>query len=131
MATAQGTDQITRAVDLYVEGCREGDAGKLREAFHPDARMWGSLAGQRVDIPISAMIAMVDGKPVDVDGSYRASVTAVEQTDDTASVTLAEEGFWGTVSFVDFFALARIDGEWKIVNKVFVHTGGEPPAPPE
>ena len=40
-----------------------------------------------------------------------------------------EEGFWGTVSFVDFFTLARIDGAWKIVNKAFVHTDGEPPAP--
>ena len=127
-ATAQQADQITRTVDLYVQGAREGDADKLREAFHPDSRMWGSLAGQRYDVPIDEMIAMLDGKPVDVDGSYRAEVTSVEQTDDVASVVLVEEGFWGTVSFVDFFALARIDGEWKIVNKTFVHTGGEPPA---
>jgi hypothetical protein len=129
--TAQETDQITRAVDLYVEGCRDGDAEKLREAFHPDARMWGSLAGSRVDIPITDMIAMVDGKPVDVDGSYQAKVTSVEQTDDVALVALQEEGFWGSVSFVNFFALARIEGAWKIVNKAFVHTGGMPPAPPE
>ena len=54
---------------------------------------------------------------------------AVEQTEDTAAVTLVEDGFWGTVSFVDFFSLAQIDGAWKIVNKTFVHTGGEPPAP--
>jgi hypothetical protein len=64
----------------------------------------------------------------DVDGSFHAQITSVEQTYDAASVTLAEEGFWGTVSFVDFFSLARIDGTWKIVNKTFVHTGGEPPA---
>ena len=127
--TAQETDQITRAVDLYVEGCREGDADKLREAFHPDARMWGSMLGQRYDVPIGDMIAMVDGKPVDVDGSYQARVTSVEQTDDVASVVLAEEGFWGTVSFVDHFDLVRIEGTWRIVNKTFVHVGGEPPAP--
>jgi hypothetical protein len=127
--TAQEADQITRAVDLYVEGMRDGDADKLREAFHPDARMWGNLGGQRFDVPIAEMIAMFDGKPADVDGSYRAEVTAVEQNEDVASVVLAEEGFWGTVSFVDFFALARIEDEWKIVNKTFVHTGGEPPAP--
>src|SRR5947209_10309167 len=126
--TAPETDQITHAVGLYVEGCREGDASKLREAFHPEARMWGSLGGQRYDVPITAMIEMVDGKPVDVEGSYRARITSVEQTDDVASVTLTEEGFWGTVSFVDFFSLARTDDEWKIVNKTFVHTGGEPPA---
>ena len=45
--TAQETDQITRAVNLYIEGVRDGDAAKLREAFHPDAHMWGSMAGQR------------------------------------------------------------------------------------
>jgi hypothetical protein len=37
-------------------------------------------------------------------------------------------GCWGGVSFIDVFALARIDGSWKIVNKVFAHTGGEMPA---
>ena len=127
--TAQQTEQITHAVDLYVQGVREGNADKLREAFHPDARMWGSLGGQRVDIPIAEMIAMFDGKPADVDGSYRAEVTSVEQNEDVASAVLVEEGFWGTVSFVDFFSLAQIDGAWQIVNKSFVHTGGEPPAP--
>ena len=127
-STAQQTDQVTAVVQLYVEGAREGDADKLRAAFHPEARMWGSLGGQRFDVPIAAMIEMLDGKPVDVDGSYVATITAAEQTGDTAHVVLAEEGFWGTVSFVDFFSLAEIDGEWKIVNKTFVHTGGEPPA---
>src|SRR3954451_7329714 len=126
--TAPQTDQITAAVGLYIDGAREGDAGKLREAFHPEARMWGSLGGQRFDIPISAMIEMFDGKPCDVDGSYVATITSCEQNEDTAEVTLAEEGFWGTVSFVDFFSLARIDDEWKVVNKTFVHTGGELPA---
>jgi hypothetical protein len=127
--TAQETDRITRTVNLYVEGVKNGDAAKLREAFHPDSRMWGSLMGQRYDVPINDMIAMFDGKPADVDGSYEARITSVEQTDDVASAILAEEGFWGTVSFIDFFALARIDGAWRIVNKTFVHTGGEPPAP--
>jgi hypothetical protein len=61
--TAQETDQITRAVDLYIEGVRDGDAAKLREAFHPDAHMWGSMAGQRYDEPVAELIAMVDGKP--------------------------------------------------------------------
>src|SRR3954453_19486760 len=126
--TAQETDQITAAVQLYIDGAREGDADKLRAAFHSDARMGGSLAGQRSDGPISAMIEMLDGKPVDVDGSYVATITSCEQTDDTAEVAIAEQGFWGTVSFVDFFSLARIGDEWKIVNKTFVHTGGELPA---
>jgi hypothetical protein len=127
-ATAQSTQQISDAVQLYIDGVGDGNAAKLREAFHPEARMWGSLAGQRFDVPITEMIAMFDGKGADVDGSYVARIVSIEQTEDTAIVTLAEEGFWGTVSFVDFFSLARIASEWKIVNKTFVHTGGQPPA---
>jgi hypothetical protein len=129
MATT-GSEQgeITRAVDLYVEGVRDGDGAKLREAFHPEAWMFGSLAGTRYDEPIGELIALVDGKPVDVDGSFQARVMSVEQVGDAAFAVLEEDGFWGTVSFTDFFTLARIDGTWKIVNKTFAHTGGEPPA---
>jgi Putative lumazine-binding len=127
-STAQETDRIARAVNLYVEGVRDGDAAKLREAFHPDARMWGSMAGQRNDEPISELIALMERVPADVDGSFHARVTSVEQTDDAASAIVSEDGFWGTVSFVTFLSLARIDGMWKVVNKTFVHTGGEPPA---
>jgi hypothetical protein len=128
MATT-GTEQaeITRAVNLYAEGVRDGDAAKLREAFHPQAWMFGSLAGTRYDEPIDELIALVDGKPVDVDGSFQARVVSVEQVGDAAFAVLEEDGFWGTVSFTDFFTLARIDGAWKIVNKTFAHTGGEPP----
>jgi hypothetical protein len=129
MATT-GSEQreITRTVDLYVDGVRDGDGAKLREAFHPEAWMFGSLAGTRYDEPIGELIALVDGKPVDVDGSFQARVMSVEQVGDAAFAVLEEDGFWGTVSFTDFFTLARIDGTWKIVNKTFAHTGGEPPA---
>jgi hypothetical protein len=119
--------EITRVVDLYVEGVRTGDGAKLREAFHPQAWMFGSLAGTRYDEPIGELIALVDGQPVDVDGSFQARVVSVEQVGDAAFAVLEEQGFWGTVSFTDFFTLVRIDGEWKIANKTFAHTGGEPP----
>jgi hypothetical protein len=128
MATTR-TEQaeITRVVNLYVEGVRDGDAAKLREAFHPQAWMFGSLAGTRYDEPIGELIALVDGKPVDVDGSFQARVVSVEQVGEAAFAVLEEQGFWGTVSFTDFFTLAQIDGAWQIVNKTFAHTGGEPP----
>src|SRR5438034_999336 len=60
---------------------------------------------------------------------YRANICSHRMTlGDAAFVVLEEEGFWGALSFVDFFSLARIDGNWKIVNKTFAHTGGELPA---
>ena len=126
-ATGAEQSAITRAVDLYVEAMRDGDAAKLRDAFHPDAWMFGSLAGTRYDEPIGELAALIDGKSVDVDGSFQARVVSVEQVGDAAFVVLEEQGFWGTVSFTDFFTLVQIDGAWKIANKTFAHTGGEPP----
>jgi hypothetical protein len=125
--TATDREAITSAVQLYVDGASTGDVAKLKEAFHQKAWMFGSFGGQRVDMPIAQMFDMVVSQPMNSDGSYSARVTSVEQVGDVATATLEESGCWGAVSFVDFFALARIDGSWKIVNKVFAHTGGEMP----
>ncbi|GHE93106.1 hypothetical protein GCM10017786_27320 [Amycolatopsis deserti] len=124
--TVDDYDAICRAVQLCLDGEATGDAGKVREAFHQDARMFGSLAGERYDVPISDLAEMVASAPADT-GNYRARILSVQQTGDAAFVTVAEEGYWGTVSFLDYLSLARISGTWKIVNKLFAHTGGEPP----
>jgi hypothetical protein len=127
MTTEAETERgaITRVVEAYIDGARTGDAEKLMEAFDQRAWMFGSLGGQRVDVPIAEMIAMVKAQPMGE--TYEARITSVERVGDAARVTLDETGCWGSVSFTDFFGLSKIDGEWKIVSKVFAHTGGEMP----
>jgi hypothetical protein len=120
-------DAICKTVQLYIDGCAKGDAAKLKQGFHEDARMFGSLAGARYDVPIQALFDMSDGAPADT-GNYRGRIVSVNQTGDAATATVAEDGFWGSVSFIDYFSLTRIDGNWKIVCKLFAHTGGEPPS---
>jgi hypothetical protein len=119
---------ITQVVQAYIEGSRSGDADLLRGAFHPDARMYGSIAGQRFDLPIQEFFALTSSQPADVDGTYEARIVSVEQVGDAATAAIEETGFWGSLCFTDFFALSRFEGEWKIVNKTFAHTGGELPA---
>jgi hypothetical protein len=119
-------DAICRVAQLCTEGEATGDVGKLREAFHADARMFGSLAGTRYDVPIEELFTLAESAPADT-GTYRSRVLSVQQTGDAAVAVVAEENYWGTVSFIDYLLLARIDGAWKIVCKLFAHTGGEPP----
>lgn len=116
---------ITSVVEAYIDGARTGDTDRLMEAFDPRAWMFGSLGGQRFDIPIGEMIEMLTAQPMGE--TYEGRITSVEQVGHAARVTLAETGCWGAVSFTDFFGLSKIDGEWKIVGKVFVHTGGQLP----
>jgi hypothetical protein len=119
-------DAICRVAQLCTEGEAKGDVAKLREAFHADARMFGSLAGTRYDVPIEELFKLAESAPADI-GHYRSRVLSVQQTGDAAVAVVAEEGYWGTVSFIDYLLLARIDGVWKIACKLFAHTGGEPP----
>ena len=120
-------DEIVRVLGLYTEGASKGDAALLKEGFHEDARMFGDIAGWRYDMPIADFINAAVDKPGDT-GNYRSRVLSVNQVGDAASAVVAEDGYWGEVSFIDFMTLNRINGTWKIVNKTFVHTGGEPPA---
>ena len=119
-------DAICRVLQLCTEGEAKGDVAKLQEAFHADARMFGSLAGTRYDVPIAELFALAESAPADT-GNYRSRVLSVQQTGDAAVGVVAEEGYWGSVSFIDYFLLARINGGWKIVCKLFDHTAGEPP----
>lgn len=130
-ATETATERaaIEAVVQLYIDGASKGDGEKLRQAFHESAWMYGSLAGTRYDEPIAEMIALVEGQPLDSDGSYDARIVSLAQVEDAATAVVEENGCWGGISFTNFFALVRIEERWQIVNKTFAHTAGElPPA---
>ena len=127
-ASIDDHDDICRVVQLYIDGAAKGDVSKLKEAFHKDARMFGGFMGTRYDVPIAELFRLSESKPADT-GKYRGRIISVSQTGDVAFAVVAEDGFWGTVSFVDYFLLTRIEGKWKITCKTFAHTGGEPPKP--
>ena len=124
--TVDDYDAIRDVVQLCLDGEAKGDVAKLQEAFHQDAWMFGELAGTRYDVPIQSLFDMAAEGPADT-GSYQSRILSITQLGDVATATVAEEGYWGTVSFVDFLNLCRIEGTWKIVNKTFAHVGGEPP----
>src|SRR4051794_40405376 len=58
-------DAISRVLQLCTEGEAKGDVAKLREAFHKDARMFGSLAAERYDVPIEELFALAESEPAD------------------------------------------------------------------
>ena len=120
-------DEISQVMKTLLEGESAGDVAKLKSVFHPHARMFGQSEGQRYDLPISEYFDFAGSAPANSEGNYRARVLSVQQTGDAAIVVAVEENCWGSVSFIDYFSLSRIAGDWKIVNKIFAHTGGKMP----
>jgi hypothetical protein len=119
-------DAIAAIVQMYIDGSTQGDAAKLTEGFHPDAQMYGAVGDDRYDEPITEYVKLMADSPGGE--TLRARITSIVQAGDAASATVVEDGFWGTLSFVTFLTLSRIEGRWRIVNKTFAHTGGEMPA---
>jgi hypothetical protein len=58
-------DAICRVLQLWTEGEAKGDVAKLRETFNADARMFGSLAGERYDVPIAELFSLTESEPAD------------------------------------------------------------------
>jgi len=113
-------EAITEVVQLYIDGAN-GDVAKLEKAFHPDARMFGRIGDRQQAVPIQDFFGLVSSKPGLAGPSYRARIVSIDVTGDAAVAVLAEDDYAGT-DFVDYFSLARIDGEWKIVNKTYAQT---------
>jgi len=124
--TIDDHDAITRLVQLYIDGAG-GDVAKLRTAFHADARMFGHIGKLEHAIPIGGFFDMVAGAKGSLAGpNYQARIVSIHVTGDAAVAVLAEQDYLGC-DFVDYFSVARIGGEWKIVNKTYAHTGGQLP----
>jgi Putative lumazine-binding len=120
-------DSIVQVIKLYTDGASQGDTVKLRKAFHANAHVFGQAGEQRVDLAIEPYFELASQHPLDTDGSYRSRLISVEQIGIAAVAVVVEDGCWGSVSFVNFISLSRIDGVWMIVNKSFAHTGGSMP----
>ncbi|MGD9995651.1 MAG: nuclear transport factor 2 family protein [Ilumatobacteraceae bacterium] len=118
-------DAVTALVQLYVDGAN-GDVAKLREAFHPDARMMGHVGPMDTYIPITDFFGMIEGMPGLAGPNYRAVIRSIDITGDAGVAVIVETDYMGC-DFVDYFSVARIDGRWVITNKTYAHTGGQPP----
>jgi Putative lumazine-binding len=117
--TITDAQQITDKVHGYIQGCQTGEESHLKAAFHPDARMFGSVGDDRHDVPVlGGMSAAVAAQPT---GEYDHNILSIDVEGDAACVKLAESGFWG-LDFIDYFLLSRIGGEWQIVAKAFTTT---------
>ena len=118
--TISDLEQINEKIDGYVRGCQTGDEAHLKQAFHPDARMFGALGPERHDDAIfDGLSSAVAAEP---GGPFSARVVSIDVAGDAACVKLVESGLWGQ-DFMDYFLLSRIEGEWQIVAKAFDHTG--------
>lgn len=113
--------KIEALIANYFEGIFEGDTDKLKACFHKNAYLYGDIKG--VDYLKSSKEYLEGVKnrqsPKDLQETYKMKTIGIDIIGKIAMVKLQVPmlGY----NYYDYLSLAKIDNEWKIVNKLFTH----------
>ena len=115
-------DEVLAVMRRYTDAAFRGDADGLRACFHPEAVMSGLLGEQLLAGSPEPFFADIAGHPsMESTGApYEPTVVSVDVLGRVASVRIDETGFFGAMSFANWFHLLKgDDGAWRIVSKAF------------
>ena len=114
---AQNNTVEEAAVRACLENYMSGDGNRMEKAFHPSATMKyiDAKTNEFKDVPIADFIARVKAntnKP-----ERKIEIMALNVEGNAANGKIRIES--GDVILYDYMNMLKIDGEWKIVSKIF------------
>jgi hypothetical protein len=115
-AFGQNADEDIKAtVDHYFEGVTTGDTAKLSKAFHSSAilRTVNASTGRIQDFPVKTFISKTPA------GGVKATTKLISYSYAGISGLAAVELQFADFKYIDLLSLLQINGEWKIVTRVF------------
>jgi hypothetical protein len=109
-------EAIANTIQQYVNGGRSGRSADMKPAFHAQATIFGYLGPELIAGPIQILFDWVDqNEPATGLQSWLAGV----DLNGTVAAARLEAYNWSGHRFTDLFTLLKVEGEWKIMNKVF------------
>ena len=111
-------DAIAKTIQHYIDGAKSGKGDDMKPAFHEDATIFGYAGTDLFAGPIEKLFDWNDENGPATE--LQARIASIDLIDTVATVRLELDNWTGS-RFTDLFTLLKLDGEWKIMNKVF-HT---------
>ncbi|OQK17459.1 lumazine-binding protein [Methyloprofundus sedimenti] len=107
---------IESTIQYYINGAKSGKGDDMKPVFHKDATIFGYIGSDLFAGPIKKLYDWNDenGPATDI----VANIANIDIEGLIATVRLESDN-WTGHKFTDFFTLLKVDGEWKIMNKVF------------
>ncbi len=124
--TADETSAVRKPLEAYLQGHATGDGAFMRQAFLPTAHVEGIRDGKFFSRTADEYIGGFDGKAAQDEAQRKRSIDVVDVTGTAAMAKVTLDYPNGT--FTDYFVLLKVDGEWKIANKVWTRQPKEPKA---
>jgi hypothetical protein len=109
-------EAIAKVVQLYIDGAKSGMGDDMKPAFHKEATIFGYVGDDLFAGPIQQLFNWNDENGPAT--GLQARIASIDLIDTVATVRLELDN-WTGHRFTDLFTLLKVDGGWKIMNKVF------------
>jgi hypothetical protein len=119
-AGAQGSEDeraVRAVVGTYFRGHATAIADTMRAAFLPTAHIEGIRNGAFSSWTVDQYVAGFRGQPAADEASRRRTIDVVDISGSAAMVKATLKH--GATTFTDYFVLLKVDGAWRIANKVY------------
>ncbi|AMP98028.1 hypothetical protein AY601_1100 [Pedobacter cryoconitis] len=115
--TVQDYEDVLAAMEGYVQGLKTGNVEQLKKTFHQDAVMYGHLGDDLSQGSIDNLYTYVE--KFGAAPNIKTNLTVLHKTPTTAIVRIEMEHDAADEDFTDYHSLIKINGEWKVVAKLF------------
>ena len=116
--------QIENTAQTYFDSMYESSAEKAHAAFHPNAKITGYMRGDLLELTVVQFADFVGSKepsPKDSGETARFEILSVEIAGDTAVARVRDD--YDGLTFLDTLSMIKVDGDWRIYNKLFYAEG--------
>ncbi len=113
-------DEVCVVLQTYFDGLYHSDTGKLAEAFHPSAVYASADESPFLCRTMEEYFSVVADResPALRSEARRDAIDGIEFAGDNTAAARVRCSI-GARDFVDFLTLVRVDGQWRIMAKVF------------
>ncbi len=108
---------IRETLNRYLMGQATGNPEHYRQAFHPEARLFGVRNGRPEQRTLQEYLDIQSGQPAADEAQRRRSVDMISVSGDAAIATIVLD--YPNALTTDHMSLIRSDGEWRIVHKLY------------
>lgn len=113
-------EQIEKVIQLYVDSMDESSPDKVKQAFHVNAKVVGYLHGDFMEMSVddfAGFVASQQPSPKEKGENVVFEILSCQIEGETASAKVRDK-YLG-ITFLDTLSLIKINGEWKLYNKLF------------
>ncbi len=114
---------IEKVINNYFEGLFKGDARKLEASFGENVFLYGDIKGEPY---LKSFEDYIEGvklrqSPNELEEIFRMKIISIDLMGAIAIAKLHVPmlGY----NYYDYLSLAKMNDDWKIVNKLFTHVG--------